>query len=233
MRMSERLTSRTYDVWAWFYDRTFGALVVQRQKRAVATLVLQPGDRVLDLGVGTGMTLGYYPDDVRVIGLDLSAGMLDKAAKKTREQGLRHCALVRGDAMMPPLAEAAFDHILITHVITVVSDPQRLMRWAARLLKPGGRIVVLNHFRSQNRVIAWFERVLNPLFVFIGWRSDLALDDALRGVDLRIDRVFSLRRIDLWKIVVLSHADAPPTRPADPTRAAAHAAPPRSAPLTT
>lgn len=220
MRMKEPITRKTYDFWAWFYDYTFGALVPARQLRATQQLHLRPGDRVLDLGVGTGMTLKHYPKDVTVVGVDLSEGMLAKAAGKRRELGLDHCHLICGDAMLPPFADQAFDHIMITHVISVVSDPSRLIAHAMRLLKPNGRIVLLNHFQSTNPVVAWLERFFNPMFIKIGWRSDLPLDECLRGVPLRVEYRFKMGIVDLWQIVVLTHP-RPDMPPAPATSAAA------------
>ena len=207
MAMYDPLTSKTYDVWSWFYDHTFGALVRNRQKRAVDELRARPGDRVLDIGVGTGMLLPLYPRDVSVVGMDLSSGMLTKAAKKCVQQHLDHCSLVQANAMMPPFAPASFDHIVITHTISVVSDPSKLIYWAAQLLKPHGKIIMLNHFLSPQPVVAWFEKTLNPIFMKIGWRSDLSLEDVLNGTDLRIDYRFKLRMIDLWQIIVLTHSE--------------------------
>lgn len=203
--MSEPVTSKTYDVWSWFYDRTFGRLVKVRQARAIQHLRAKSGDRVLDIGVGTGMLLPLYPRDVTVVGMDLSSGMLAKAALKRAELGLGHCLLVRADAMLPPFAPASFDHIVITHTVSVVSDPGRLLRLAAKLLKPNGRIILLNHFQSTRPMIAWFEKVLNPFFVKIGWRSDIALEEVLSGVELQIEYLFKVRPLDLWQIIVLTH----------------------------
>jgi phosphatidylethanolamine/phosphatidyl-N-methylethanolamine N-methyltransferase len=203
-RMEEATTSRCYDLWASIYDHTFGALVHRRQIRALQQLRLQPGQRVLDIGVGTGMTLPHYPKHVRVFGLDLSAGMLSKAKLKANELGLTHCRLVRADAMLPPFADGSFDQIVISHTISVVSEPAKLVKWAARLVKPTGRIIVLNHFHSTNRFIAWWEKVLNPLCVKIGWRSDLSLDECLAGSDLKIDYHFKMALWDFWQIVVLA-----------------------------
>lgn len=217
MKMTEEATSPLYDLWAKFYDYTFGALVNKRQVRALEQLRPEPGQTVLDIGVGTGMTLKHYPHNITVVGMDLSPGMLAKARKKVIKDGLDHCLLVQGDAMAPPFAEHSFDHVMITHVVSVVSDPQKLMKWAQRMVKPGGRVVVLNHFLSPNPFFAWWERVLNPVFVKIGWRSDLALEDCIKGTDLSVRYNFKMSRIDLWQIVVLGEEGvAPPARPYKP-----------------
>lgn len=219
MKMSEPTTSKTYDVWAAFYDKTFGALVHRRQLKALEQLRAEPGQRVLDLGVGTGMTLRHYPKNITVVGMDLSGGMLAKAAQKASEDNLTHCRLVQGDAMLPPFADNSFDHIIITHTISVVSEPAKLLQWAKRMVKPGGRIVVLNHFRASNPVIGWLEKVANPLCVKIGWRSDLSLDECLEGVDLHVRYQFRMRIIDLWQIVVLTEHEPGITRGDQPASA--------------
>lgn len=222
MRMTEEATSPLYDLWSKFYDQTFGRLVHKRQIRAIEQVRANPGETILDIGVGTGMTIEHYPRDITIVGMDLSGGMLAKAARKVRKEGFDHCRLIQGDAMDPPFAEHSFDHVILTHVVTVVSDPVKLMNWAQRLVKPGGRIVILNHFLSTNPLIAWFESTLNPIFVKIGWRSDLSLEECLEGCKLDVQYNFKMARFDLWQIVVLGDSKSPP--PAKPQAAPAREA---------
>ena len=224
--MHEETTGPMYNIWARFYDRTFGACVIERQRRAVEQLHLKPGDQILDLGVGTGMTIKYFPQDVDIIGMDLSEGMLEKAKRKCEKNDWQHVKLVQGDAMRPPFKDAGFDHALICHTISVVSDPARLLRWVAKLVKPGGQIVLLNHFRSTNRVMGWFERVTNPFWIKVGWRSDVALEEVLQNANLRMTYQFKPSVLDLWQIVVLEH-DVPATaaKPASQPAAAEPAMP--------
>jgi phosphatidylethanolamine/phosphatidyl-N-methylethanolamine N-methyltransferase len=207
--MHEAKTSRIYDLWAKFYDHTFHLMFRHRQRRAIQEMRLRPGQRVLDLGVGTGLTLDLYPADVKVVGVDLSRGMLKQAQAKVDEHGYNHVELLQADAMNLPFAEQSFDHVLISHVISVVSDPVKLLDVARRVVKRGGRIVIVNHFQSAHRPIAAMEKLLNPICTKLGWRSDMSLADVVRRSPLRVDYQFKLSPIDLWQIVVMSDGTAP------------------------
>ncbi len=209
--------TKQYDLWSKFYDRTFGALVIERQRRGVEELRLRGGERVLDLGVGTGATLDSYPRNVRVTGIDLSRGMLEQARRKLQRDGITHVNLVQGDALMPPFADHSFDHVLISHVITVVPEPRKLLMWAARVVKPGGRVVLVNHFRSSRRAVSLLEKVINPICQCLGWRSDLALQDVLENCPLPVAYQFKMTPMDLWQIVVLTDGQRPkPARDPQP-----------------
>src|SRR5437868_5062134 len=155
--MQEATTQGIYDFHSLFYDATFGRLVRRRIARAIGHMDIRPDDCVLDLGIGTGVSLNYYPRRGRLYGVDLSAGMLRECRKKIRERGLDHVTVFQADAMRLPFADNTFDHIFISHVISVVSDPCRLVVEAQRVAKPNARIIILNHFQSANRLIALVE----------------------------------------------------------------------------
>jgi phosphatidylethanolamine/phosphatidyl-N-methylethanolamine N-methyltransferase len=204
--MQEASTRKIYDVHAMFYDATFGRLVRRRIARAVSHMPIRPADQILDLGIGTGVSLDYYPlDRGRVIGVDLSGGMLRKAREKIRERGLPNALVFQADAMRLPFADDTFDHVFMSHVISVVSDPYRLIQETQRVAKPNARIVIVNHFQSTNRFIAMFEKWLCPLCTRLGWRSDLPLQDLIRRTGVQVDYRYKLESIDLWETVVITN----------------------------
>jgi phosphatidylethanolamine/phosphatidyl-N-methylethanolamine N-methyltransferase len=203
--MQESSTRSIYDFHSMFYDVTFGRLVRRRIARAISHMNIMPGDRVLDLGIGTGASLDFYPRHARIVGIDLSGGMLRECRKKLLERRLAPTQLLQANALELPFHENSFDHVFISHVISVVSDPYRLITEAQRVAKPGTRIVLVNHFQSTNRFIAMVEKFLSPLCTKLGWRSDLPLQDLIRRTGVEVDYRFKLESIDLWETVVMSN----------------------------
>jgi phosphatidylethanolamine/phosphatidyl-N-methylethanolamine N-methyltransferase len=204
--MEESTTRGIYDFHSTFYDITFGRLVRRRIARAISHMNIQADDLVLDLGIGTGVSLNYYPvDRGRLIGLDLSAGMLKQACKKISDQGRTNAAVFQADALYLPFGDNSFDHVFISHVISVVSDPYRLVREAQRVAKPGARIVLLNHFQSTNPMVAMIEKWVSPICTQLGWRSDLQLNELVKRTGMQIDYRYKLESIDLWETVVVNN----------------------------
>jgi phosphatidylethanolamine/phosphatidyl-N-methylethanolamine N-methyltransferase len=203
--MQEASTRKIYDIHSMFYDATFGRLVKRRIERAIHHMNIAETDQVLDLGIGTGVSLNYYPQHARVTGVDLSSGMLRKAREKIRERELPHANVFQADALRLPFADDTFDHVFTSHVISVVSDPYRLVQEAQRVARPGARIVMVNHFQSTNRFIAMVEKWLCPLCTKLGWRSDLALQDLVRRTGMEIDYRYQLASLDLWETVVITN----------------------------
>jgi len=203
--MQESSTRSIYDFHAMFYDVTFGKLVRRRIARGISHMAINPGDQVLDLGIGTGASLDFYPSHARIVGIDLSGGMLRECRKKLQQKRLAPAQLFQANALELPFRDNAFDHVFISHVISVVSDPCRLLTEAQRVSKPDARIVIVNHFQSTNRFIAMVEKFLCPLCTMLGWRSDLPLDDLIRRTGVEVDYRFKLESIDLWETVVITN----------------------------
>jgi len=203
--MQESSTRNIYDFHAMFYDVTFGRLVRRRIARGISHMAINPGDQVLDLGIGTGVSLDFYPRHARIVGIDLSGGMLRECRKKLLQKRLAPTQLLQANALELPFRDNAFDHVFISHVISVVSDPCRLITEAQRVSKPDARIVIVNHFQSTNRFIAMVEKFLCPLCTMLGWRSDLPLHDLIRRTGVEVDYRFKLESIDLWETVVITN----------------------------
>ena len=138
--MRERSTKKIYDKQSKVYDMTFGRLVMKRLGRAIQQFDIKADDLVLDLGVGTGNSLRFYPSRGHVVGIDLSFGMLEKADVKVAECGQMNVNLVQGNALQLPFAQDSFDHVFISHVISVVSDPVAVLREMQRVARPGARV---------------------------------------------------------------------------------------------
>ncbi len=203
--MQEHTTRIIYNVWSHFYDALLTKLVQRRQEQAIAKMDLNEGEWLLDIGIGTGLSLPLYPRDLHVVGLDISEGMLGRAQRRIRELDLYRARLTLADAMRLPYEDNSFDHILVSHVITVVSDPIRLIDEIRRVGKPNCRIVVINHFQSGNSIMALLEKWLCPICQKIGWRSDLALEDLMVQTGLDVDFRYKLDSVDLWETVFITN----------------------------
>lgn len=203
--MQETSTRKIYDIHSVFYDATFGRLVRRRIERAINHMNIGAGESVLDLGIGTGASVSFYPSHCKLIGVDLSAGMLREARKKIREQNMNHATVFQANALELPFGDNTFDHIFISHVISVVSDPCQLLKEAQRVAKQGARIVIVNHFQSPNRFVAMLEKWACPLCTKLGWRSDLALQDLVQQTGVEVDYRYKLESIDRWETVVITN----------------------------
>jgi len=204
--MQEASTKAIYDVQSRVYDKTFGRLVQRRIAGALSHIHIGRHDKVLDLGIGTGASLQYYSRERgHIFGIDLSSGMLQLCRQRMSEQRRENATIFQANALELPFADNVFDHVFISHVISVVSDPVRLVREAQRVAKFGARIVIVNHFASTNRFIAILEKWLCPLCNKLGWRSDLDLADLIRRTGAEIDYRYKLENIDLFETVVMTN----------------------------
>ncbi len=168
---------KSYARWAPIYDATFGVITRVGRRRAVSVLN-GLGGRVLEVGVGTGLSLPAYRPEVSVTGIDASAEMLEKAREKVAELGLGNVEALRlMDARALEFADNSFDHISALHIMSVVPEPERVMSEMARVLRPGGTIVMVNHFarHAQDKgALPFLERVFAPFADRLGWHSDFA-----------------------------------------------------------
>lgn len=192
---------RVYSSYSGVYDALFGKVFHRSRCDAVELLSVKPGHEVLEVGVGTGLSLPLYPRWCRVTGIDLSEKMLEKAREKIRRHRLTHARLMRMDASAMGFETDRFDAVLAAYVMSVVPDPQRTLSEMVRVCKPGGTIVLLNHFQAKHPVGARIERWVSPLCTRIGFRSDLDLEKLLAGSGLRVTVGRKVNPFGYWTIV--------------------------------
>jgi phosphatidylethanolamine/phosphatidyl-N-methylethanolamine N-methyltransferase len=192
---------RVYTTYAGFYDQVFGKVFQEGRESAVRNLNVQPGEYVLEVGVGTGIALPMYPSHCRIVGIDLSEGMLAKAKERTKVLRLSHVQLHRMDAGAMEFEDDSFDTVVAAYVVTAVPDHRKVVNEMIRVCRPGGRIIMLNHFSNGNRVINAVERVLSPLTKHLGWRTDLSLNTVLEGTSLHVARKQKVNPLRLWALV--------------------------------
>jgi phosphatidylethanolamine/phosphatidyl-N-methylethanolamine N-methyltransferase len=167
--------TKAYERWAPIYDRFYHKLLKPSQLKAVDA-ALSNGRRILEVGVGSGLALPYYPADANVTGIDLSKPMLDKAAEKIEAQGLRNVTgLAVMDACRLGFRDGAFDAVAGMFMITLVPDAEAALDEFARVLRPGGEIVLVNHIGAERGAMALFEKIVAPLAKKLGWRAEFPL----------------------------------------------------------
>ena len=194
----------SYARWAPVYDRTFGAVTNVGRRRAVAHINARGGS-VLEVGVGTGLSLAHYDAGVAVTGIDFSAEMLAKARDKVSSQGLKNVVALRQmDARFLDFPDASFDTVAAMHVLSVVPEPERVMSEIARALKPGGRVVITNHFKRETGPLATVERIAAPLSNVLGWHSDFELNRLLGEPSLSVELKAKLPPMGLMTFLVLT-----------------------------
>lgn len=163
---------KAYQTWAKFYDKVYVKFLADGQKKAAAAAA-ECGRDILEVGVGTGLVLRYYPADARVVGVDLSVHMLAKALEKVRDQRLTQvrglCAM---DACQLGLPDASFDAVTVPFVITLVPDPEGALDEMRRVLKPGGEIIVASKMGAEDGPLMRIETALAPLVKTVGWSTD-------------------------------------------------------------
>ena len=196
--LQDETIKAAYRRYAGFYDALFGPVLQPGRKAVLNALGLRPGERVLEVGVGTGLSLPMYPASVKVTGIDLSREMLDKARARVARRGLANVeGLLEMDAESMSFADASFDKVVAMYVMPVVKNPARVLDEFHRVCRPDGEIYLVNHVRSDNPLLGAVEKGLARFSNQIGFRPDFELRELVNGSG-EIDEV---ARILLWRVM--------------------------------
>lgn len=195
------------------YDFLEGAIFHSGRKDAVELVNRRANQRILDVGVGTGLALPLYRKDAWVVGIDASPEMLKRAKARVRRKRLPNIAgLIEMDALNMGFADRSFDAVVAMHVASVVPDPMWLISEMKRVCVPGGDIVVVNHFASSGGPLRLIEQACRPFAEVIGFRPDVRLMHLADGARLQIVQV---RRVNLggyWRLIHFRNVPAEPAR---------------------
>ena len=190
-----------YEKLASVYDLTFGPTLHPGRVQALQRMQIHPGDTILEVGVGTGINCSMYPSNTEITGIDFSAGMLEKARERVARKGTKNVRLLQMDAQDLKFEDNSFDIVYAPYLISVVPDPVKVACEMRRVCKPGGRIIFLNHFLSPNKLLSKTERMISPLTVHIGFKSDLDLPAFLAQANLHPVSIEKVNIPRIWSLV--------------------------------
>jgi len=199
--LEKRQVERAYELLAPVYDFVFDWIFAPGRTAAVSQLALAPTDTVLEVGIGTGLNLPLYPPLTQLTGIDLSSEMLDKAVERVQNLAMPNVILKVMDATSLDFADNEFDKALATYTISAVPDPVAVLREMRRVVKPGGILVILNHFRSERRFWGKAEDLVAPVCTRLGWKSNLAMRPLLEEVGLTPEVFTTVNMFNGWRLV--------------------------------
>lgn len=203
-RVNPHYMEKLYSFYSPFYDYVFGKLLGPGRRQAFKYLDRRPHQKVLEIGIGPGSTLEYYPPQTTVMGIDISAPMIEQARKKAAQiNSGSHFDFKVMDACHLDFPDNHFDAVMAAYVITTVQDPHQVCREILRVVKPGGQIIAVNHTRSQNGSL-WgrVEDVMAPVFVRIGFTTDLDVIHVMQKVGIKVEQAVACNLLKTGRIIM-------------------------------
>jgi len=192
---------KVYNRYSSFYDVLFGKIFHSGREMAPDMLDLFPGARLLEVGVGTGLSFPLLPRNIAITAIDLSQKMLDRAKKRAADLALRNIELIKMDATRLDFPDQTFDRVLAAYFVSTVPDPIKVVLEMKRVCKPGGLLVFMNHFQSDSKFLNPLEKAVSPLFYRLGFRTDLDLNNLMRECDLQIETREKVGFMNNWTAV--------------------------------
>ena len=199
---------KAYKLWAPVYDQTFGILVRAARMRAVHHINNSDSRRVLEVGVGTGLSLPHYRTDLEVTGIDLSPEMLEKAQDRVQNRNLAHVDdLLVMDATKLDFPDDSFDTVVAMFVMTVVPDPDAVMKELQRVCAPGGEVLLVNHFSTDQGLRGWVEQKMASFKSTGLWNPEFPVDRVMICDELELRESQSIHPFGLFTLLSFAKLD--------------------------
>jgi len=197
---------RVYAALAGVYDGAYDWALGPGRRQAIGRLAPSSGERILEVGVGTGLSLPLYPRSCRVTGIDISEAMLERARRRLDRLAGHRTELRRMDARQLDYPDGCFDGVFAPYVMSVVPEPEAVMAEIRRVLRPGGRLVIVNRFSRGRRYLP-VERYLSPLTQWLGFRLDLELAQVTETRGLTLHAVDKINLAGEWRLIEMERVD--------------------------
>ncbi len=190
-----------YRRYARFYNVIYGASMEPGRQRALKRMNCRPGDKILEVGVGTGLSLPGYPCNTHITAIDLSPHMLQQAAKVVKKNGLKNVELKKMDAQNLQFPDNTYDKAAVMYVATVVPDPKAMMAELRRVCRTDSDVFVLNHFASRNAILRYGEKMLVPLAKWVGFDAHFDMDQFIEEAQMELLDIISVNAFGFWKLL--------------------------------
>ncbi len=194
------MTTKIYSLYSHFYDSLFGAIFHPGHRVASKLMNIQPGERVLEVGIGTGVSLSLYPRNVEVVGIDINYNMIEQAREKKHRLGYSNVKLCITDASEMAFKNNYFDKAIASHSITVIPKHIETLKEIKRVCKEHAEFFFLNYAGSNDNLIAWFEKAISPIRSRLGLGKTIDLEGLLHNANFKID---FKDRVNIFKLFQL------------------------------
>ena len=205
--MDQNSIIKSYKRVSSFYDLTFGQVFRPGQKAIIKKMDCIDSDNVLEIGIGTGSSLQYYPKETKVVGIDISPDMLEVAKKRIVKDKIhnKHILLMNGERLSFP--DNSFDKVVGMYVVSVTQNPQVLVEEMKRVCKNDGDIYIVNHFSTEqdNLFVKMFEKGLMPISKILGWKPYFPFDEFYAYANLDVLEMSKVNLFNYWNIIHASN----------------------------
>ena len=203
--LDESAVRSCYRRYARIYNAVFGLSLEPGRREAIRRMAPCPGDSVLEIGIGTGLSLDLYPEGVCITGVDLSEEMLSQAKRRLLRTKRKGVFLQKMDARKLEFADNSFDKSIAMYVASVTPNPAAMIREMRRVTRPGGQFYIVNHFSSRGSAVSLLERMLSPMASVLGFEPAFYLDYFIESTGLADATIYPVRPFGYWLVLVYTN----------------------------